>query len=256
MTISTTSPSRADGSQTPASGGAYRWWVVAMLWFVCFFNYADRQAIFSVFPVLKSEMRLSDMELGVVASSFMWVYALVGPVAGWLGDRFSRKALILAAVAFWSAITAATALAGSYTALVVCRALGGLGEAFYFPAAMSMLSDYHGPATRSRAMALHQSAVYAGSIAGGTLSGLIAESYGWRHSFVWFGLLGVLLSLALAKLLREPTRGRLAAPASHTGDVHFLRAAGDVLRLPAASMLIAVFVGANFVAVIFLTWLP
>ncbi len=66
-----------------------------MLWFVCFFNYADRQAIFSVFPLLKSEMGLSDVQLGIVGSSFMWVYAGFGPIAGLIGDRLRRKTLII-----------------------------------------------------------------------------------------------------------------------------------------------------------------
>src|SRR6266404_7637710 len=97
-------------NQKPETGRTYKWWVVAMLWFVCFFNYADRQAIFSVFPLLKSEFGLSDVQLGVVGASFMWVYALMGPAAGWVGDRFSRRGLILAALIFWSVVTAATAL--------------------------------------------------------------------------------------------------------------------------------------------------
>lgn len=231
-----------------------------MLWLVCFFNYADRQAIFSVFPLLKTEMNLSDVQLGIVAACFMWVYALIGPIGGWLGDRFSRKSLILGGLTFWSLVTAATALAHSYPILIVCRALGGLGEAFYFPAAMSMLSDYHGPATRSRAMAIHQSSVYAGSIAGGTLSGFIAEAHGWRASFVLLGLLGVVLSLILLALLREPVRGQSSgsgtAPALSPGGVKFTRSAADVLRNRMVLLLMSVFIGANFVAVIFLTWMP
>src|ERR1041384_1309887 len=131
---------------------SYKWAVVAMLWFVCMFNYADRQAIFSVFPVLKTQFNLTDVELGVVGSSFMWMYALFGPVAGWLGDRFPRKMLIIGALIFWSAATAATALCHTFWQLTLVRSLGGLGEAFYFPAAMSLISDYHGSDTRSRAM--------------------------------------------------------------------------------------------------------
>src|SRR5262249_53180284 len=136
---------------------AYKWWVVAMLWCVCFFNYADRQAIFSVFPLLKSEMGLSDVQLGIVGSSFMWVYAGFGALAGLIGDRFKRKNLIIGGLIFWSAITVATALSTNFTYLVIFRALEGFGEAFYFPASMSMLSDYHGTNTRSRAMSIHQS---------------------------------------------------------------------------------------------------
>ena len=85
-----------------------------MLWFVCLFNYADRQAIFSVFPLLKTQIGLSDVQLGVVGAAFMWMYALFGPIAGWFGDRFSRKALIIGGLVFWSVVTAATALCQSY----------------------------------------------------------------------------------------------------------------------------------------------
>src|SRR5947209_823716 len=119
-----------------------------MLWLVCVFNYADRQAIFSVFPLLKPELRLSDLQLGLLGSAFMWVYAAVGPFAGWMGDRLSRKALIIGGLVFWSMTTAATSVCQSFSQLVIVRGLSGLGEAFYFPAAMSLISDYHGPQTR------------------------------------------------------------------------------------------------------------
>src|SRR3954451_3234537 len=92
----------------------YKWAVVAMLWFVCLFNYADRQAIFSVFPLLKSEMGLSDVQLGVVGGAFMWVYALALPLAGLVGDRVSRKTLILGGLVFWSLVTLATAWSTRY----------------------------------------------------------------------------------------------------------------------------------------------
>jgi MFS family permease len=185
----------------------YRCWVVFMLWFVCLFNYADRQAIFSVFPLLKTEMGLTDIELGLVGSSFMWVYALALPLAGIVGDRVSRKKLILAGLIFWSLITIATALSTQFWHLLLFRALEGFGEAFYFPASMSLISDYHGPRTRSRAMAVHQSGVYAGTIAGGTLAGFMAEEYGWRSGFYVFGILGVVLGVVLFLLLKEPRRG-------------------------------------------------
>src|SRR5438067_8703743 len=106
----------------------YKWSVVGMLWCVCLFNYADRQAIYSVFPLLKTEMSLSDVQLGVIGASFMWVYAAAAPFAGMIGDRFNRKTLIIGGLIFWSAITVATALSKTYWHLVVFRALEGLGE--------------------------------------------------------------------------------------------------------------------------------
>ncbi|MEK7751752.1 MAG: MFS transporter [Acidobacteriota bacterium] len=178
-------------------GRSYKWWVVGMLWFVCFFNYADRQAIFSVFPLLKAEMGLSDVQLGIVGASFMWVYALGAPMAGLIGDRFNRKALILGGMIFWSLITIATAMSTKYWHLVLFRALEGLGETFYYPASMSLLSDYHGRDTRSRAMGLHQSSVYAGTIAGGAVAGFFGQYYGWRSGFYLFGSLGKVLGVTL-----------------------------------------------------------
>lgn len=241
--------------------GAYKWWVVAMLWFVCLFNYADRQAIFSVFPLLKSEMGLSDIQLGVVGSSFMIVYALAGPFAGMVGDRLSRKTIILGGLIFWSLVTIATAVSTKYWHLVLFRALEGLGEAFYFPASMSLISDYHGKDTRSRAMSLHQSSVYAGTILGGTLSGYFGQHYGWRSSFYLFGSLGVVLGAMLLALLREPIRGQSEAGEP---DAHQALRVGrgmwaelkEVFVHPMFWVLVAVFVGANFVAMIFLTWMP
>lgn len=240
---------------------SYRWAVVAMLWFVCVFNYADRQAIFSVFPLLKSEMGLSDVQLSVVGSSFMWVYALCGPFAGALTDRFRRKTLIIGGLVFWSAVTVATALSQHYWHLVILRALQGLGEAFFFPAAMSLISDYHGRETRSKAMAINQSGVYAGTIAGGALAGLLAQVYGWRSSFYVFGALGIVLGLVLLTLLKEPQRGQAdeGGAAGH-GSIDFREGLLNTLKRTFAHrmslVLMSVFIGANFVAVIFLTWMP
>lgn len=237
----------------------YKWWVVAMLWFVCLFNYADRQAIFSVFPLLKAEMHLSDVQLGIVASSFMWVYAFGAPFAGLIGDRANRKHLIIGGLIFWSAITIATALSRSYSQLVLFRALEGLGETFYYPASMSLLSDYHGKETRSRAMGMHQSSVYAGTIAGGTVAGFMAQQFGWRSSFFAFGSMGMLLGVVLLVLLREPerTRAEEAAPPAARGPAEYLESAIEgVFSSRMAPVLIAVFFGANFVAMVFLTWMP
>ncbi len=230
------------------SNQTYKWVLVALLWFVCFFNYADRQAIFSVFPLLKAEMHLTDLQLGIVGAAFMWVYAAIGPIAGMVGDRVQRKTLIVGGLVFWSLITICTALSANYLQLVLFRALEGFGEAFYFPASMSMISAYHTSETRSRAMSAHQSSVYAGTIAGGTFAGVLGQHYGWRSGFYLFGGLGVLLGLVLLAVLKEPARQVVAE-----------RSKGSIRGLfdnPMVAVLIAVFAGANFVAMIFLTWLP
>ena len=233
---------------------SYRWQVVGLLWWVCFCNYADRQAIYSIFPLLQHDFHLTNVQLGIVGSAFMWVYALAGPLAGWLCDQLPRKQIIIAALLFWSAVTALNAYAGSYPALVLLRALGGLGEAFYFPAALSLLGDFHPGTTRSRAMSIHQSSVYIGTIAGGGVAAWVAERYGWHQSFLVFGLGGIALGMVLMFILKEPQR--------YIEQVEVREASGivsgltEMLQNRTALFLIVIFTGANFVASAFLTWLP
>jgi len=165
----------------------YKWIVVGMLWWIAFFNYADRQAVYSVFPLLSRDFHLTDTQLGMLGSSFAWVYGITAPFAGSIVDRVRRKTAILTGLQVWSLVCMATAFSRNFLQLFLFRAAEGLGETVYFPASMSLVSDYHGKATRSRAMGTHQTSVYVGIIAGGYLSGLIAENFGWRSSFLVFG---------------------------------------------------------------------
>jgi predicted MFS family arabinose efflux permease len=238
-----------------------RWRVVGLLWFCGFFNYADRQAVFSLFPLLKDEFHLSQEQLGTIGSSFMIVYALSAPLAGMLVDRMSRRVLIAAGLGVWSAICAATGMVTRFSQMLFFRAAEGLGESFYFPASMSLLADYHGPTTRSRAMSVHQTSVYAGTAAGGLLAGYLGQRYGWRSPFWVLGLVGILYALWLPFQFAEPVRGGadpkpdltvdLPPPPSRWRDDY-----REILRQPAAVMLLAAFAAANFVAATLLSWLP
>ena len=239
---------------------SYKWRVVAMLWCISFFNYADRQAIFSVFPLLEREMHLTPVQLGLLGSGFAWVYGLGAPFAGLIVDRVRRKTAILGGLHAWSAICLATVVSRNFTHLFLFRAAEGLGETFYFPASTSLISDYHDKFTRSSALGLHQTAVYMGTIGGGFFAGLIAESYGWRWSFIVFGGLGVLLGFVLDRFLIEPARGATepesAVPATNgasLGLVAFLRL---TMRTPTLLCLLGAFMCANFVAVVLLSWMP
>lgn len=236
---------------------AYRWLLVASLWLVCFLNYADRQALSSLFPFLKIRLGLSEVELGVIGSSFMWMYAISGPVAGWLGDRLSRKRLILAGLVLWIVLEFVAGATKNYSQLAFVRGLSGLGEAFYFPAALALISAYHGPNTRSRALSIHQSAVYIGSIAGGSLAGVFAQHLGWRSSFDSFGKLGILALLPVSFVLFRKGAATGAVRASSRNNTNdFLPCAASLLSEPRILSLFIVFMGANFVAMAFFTWLP
>lgn len=238
----------------------YKWAVVGMLWFVCFFNYADRQAIFSVFPKLKAEFGFDPVQLGLIGSAFAWVYAAGAPLAGFIADRVSRKKLILGGCVFWSLVTVFTGWCHRFWQFVGVRALEGLGETFYFPATMSLVSDYHGRETRSRAMSLHQSSVYAGTIVGSWLGAWFAEHYGWRVGFYFFGCAGLVLALVLMRFLREPSRGAADRTAADATPPEAPLGLGptllEIFRRPTAVLLMLAFLGANFVATIFLTWTP
>jgi predicted MFS family arabinose efflux permease len=233
----------------------YRWYVVAMLWGIAFFNYADRQAIFSVFPLLQDSMGLTNVELGLLGSAFAWVYGLGALFAGNIVDRVRRKTAILGGLYAWSAICMATALANGFRGLFTMRALEGIGEAFYFPASMSLVSDYHGPTTRSRAIGIHQTSVYIGTIAGGFFAGLIGQRYGWRWSFIVFGGLGIVLGLALTRWLREPVRGQAEQAKTET-KLSPMATLRMIVKRPGALPLLGAFFCANFVAVVLLTWMP
>ncbi len=236
----------------------YTWLVVGMLWFICLFNYADRQAISAVFPALKQEFGFTDTELGGIGSAFGYVYGAGAIFAGWIGDRVARRHLILGGCLFWSFVTITTAWCGKAWQFVTVRALEGLGETFYFPASMSLVSDYHSRKTRSRAMSVHQSSVYAGTILGSWVGALLAQHYGWRWGFYLFGGGGLVLAAVLYAFLREPVRGAAEAGEGVAPEppVPFLTAVRDVASRPTAWFLMLVFVLANFVAAIFLTWTP
>ncbi len=255
------SPNASNG--VSRMSGSYKWWVVAMLWWIAFFNYADRQAIFSVFPLLQKEMSLTNTQLGLLGSSFGLIYGLGAPFAGLVIDRIRRKTAILSGLHIWSIICMATALSQNFRHLFLFRAAEGLGETFYFPASMSLVSDYHGKKTRSRAMGFHQTSVYIGTIAGGFFAGMIGQYYGWRWSFIVFGGLGVVLGVVLRAFLKEPVRG--AADREDLGvDVAAAPAANRlspfrvfllILKTPTALLLMLAFMCANFVATIYLSWM-
>jgi MFS family permease len=243
---------------------SYKWWVVGMLWFICFFNYADRMAVNAVAPMLQKEYQFTDKEIGLIISAFMWVYALSAPFAGQVGDKFHRKALILGGLFVWSVVTGATAFCKTVKQFVLVRGAEGLGETFYFPATMSLVSDYHTKKTRSRAMGLHQTSVYAGTIGGTTLAGYLADQYGWERPFWVFGICGVALVVVLSIFLREPARneaeriesGKDVHDQAETRALPISQFLAELARTPSALLLVLAFFGANSVGLVFLSWMP
>jgi MFS family permease len=161
----------------------------------------------------------------------------------------------------WSLICMTTAAATNFRQLLFFRAAEGLGETFYFPASMSLISDYHGKRTRSRAMGTHQTSVYIGTIAGGFFGGLISQFYGWRWSFIAFGGMGMLLGFVLTRLLVEPERGAADFEDFNVREHHKHRmSVTEFLKViwttPTVLLCMGAFMLDNFVGMVLLSWMP
>jgi len=185
------------------------WLVVGLLWPVALLNYLDRQMLATMKTSMVADIAglTTDAHWGFVLASFKWVYAFLSPVGGSIADRFSRRHVIAVSLFTWSVVTWLTGRVTTYEGLVATRALMGVSEAFYIPAALAMISDFHAGSTRSRAIGIHQTGIYCGLILGG-FAGYVADSpsLGWRWAFDAGGLLGVLYAIPLFLLLKNPVR--------------------------------------------------
>ncbi len=194
----------------------YAWIVVGLLWLVALLNYLDRLMITTMRDAVMADIAMSDARFGLLTSVFLWVYAALSPVGGYLADRLGRARVIVGSLFFWSAATWLSGRAQTFEQLCWARALMGISEACYIPAALALIADYHRGPTRSLATGLHMTGIYAGASLGG-IGGYIAESYGWRCGFEVFGAIGVVYALVLLCLLRdtpgEPREAGAAQPA-------------------------------------------
>ena len=114
-----------------------------------------------------------------------------------------RARVILLGLLVWSCATWLTANVQSMEGMLVSRALMGISEAFYLPAALALIVDRHGPETRSLATGVHQSGLYAGSILGGAWGGWMGQHYGWRPTFTVLGVVGVSYGIILLFTLKR-----------------------------------------------------
>jgi MFS family permease len=195
------------------------WLMVALLVPVALLNYLDRQMLAAMkFSVMQDIPDIGlEANWGKILALFKWVYAILSPIGGYLADRFSRRHVIAGSLLVWSAVTWATGHVTTYPQLLTARAVMGVSEAFYIPAALALIADFHLGPTRSRAVGLHQMGIYAGVILGG-FSGYAADhpALGWRWAFDACGIVGMLYALPLFFLLRNPARPAAAGGRPHT----------------------------------------
>jgi len=216
-----------------------------VLGLINFINFADRLVIVPLFPLLRDQFSLTDVQLGTLQTVLQVVLALATVPFALLADRTSRRAIIMVGAIVASGATVLSGLAGTFLALLVARGVLGLGEAAYAPAAQSMISGEFPRQLRGRALAVFAAAMLVGGGAGQALGGILGEASGWRWAFAMVGIPGFILALAALRL-DDPPRGPKTdvVPVTH------------LLRVPAYLALIGSGVLVTFATVSFITWGP
>lgn len=229
--------------------------MVLLLFPVALLNYLDRQMLATMKSSMVGDLSgiASDAEWGFVLASFKWVYAFLSPVGGYIADRFSRRHVIVASLLAWSAVTWWTGHVGSYHELVAARALMGVSEAFYIPAALALITDYHFGRTRSRAVGIHQTGIYLGLILGG-FAGHVADApgLGWRWAFSAAGVAGIVYAAPLFLLLRNPARAASATVA----EVSPVRAVSELFGNRSYLLLVLYFTLPAIAGWVIKDWMP
>ena len=236
----------------------YKWEVLALLWVAYLLNQADRQVFNVVLPLIREDLGLSDVAIGSIATIFNLFYAVLVPIGGLVGDRFSRKWIVTGSILFWSVATMFTGLCNGFLMLVLMRSIAtGGGEAFFGPANYSLLAQYH-DRTRAFAMSVHQTAYYIGIIISGYAAGYIGQQWGWRSAFYVCGAIGVIHGIVMAVRLKdkreEPSKAAAADPSAPKPKL--LEGFRMVFTTPTALILTVCFAGLIFVLTGYLTWMP
>ncbi len=182
----------------------YPWAVVAMLWFVALLNYLDRQMLATMKPAMMEDISelVSAANFGRLMAVFLWIYAFMSPLSGVIADRLNRKWLIVGSLFVWSTVTLLMGHSTSFNQLYILRAIMGISEAFYIPAALALIADYHQGKTRSLAIGIHTTGIYLGQALGG-FGATIAGNFSWQLTFQSFGIVGVAYALLLILFLKE-----------------------------------------------------
>jgi MFS family permease len=198
-----------------------------------FLNYMDRYVGAVVAPLIKKEFDLSDGQIGLLGSAFLLVYAVAALPFGYWADRGVRRTVIAIGVTIWSLATLFTGFSRNFVQLFVSRAILGIGEASYYPAGTSLLSDYFPKAQRGRVMSIWGAGSTLGIAVGFAGGGYIADTFGWRNAFFFAAAPGILFAI-LAFAMREPLRGSVEerGPAVKQTKDATLRTFLNLMRIP------------------------
>jgi multidrug resistance protein len=185
----------------------YPWTALVLLTTLNFLNYIDRSVLFAVQPLVQTEFRLSNAQVGYLTSAFLAFYMIAAPFVGPLADRYSRKLIIILGAVFWSGLTLMTAVTHTYVELLLRHTLVGVGEATFVTIAPTFVADLFPENRRGRIFGIFYLAIPCGTAAGYLLGGWLGPEHGWRFPFYIAAAPGFLLALAVS-FLPEPPRGQ------------------------------------------------
>ncbi len=217
--------------------------LLAVLALINFVNFADRQVLNPLVPLLRQHFGVSDAQLGSLQMVLLVILAIASIPFGMLADRFSEPRIIAGGVLFWSFAAIASGFAPTFFLLFLVRGLVGIGEAAYAPAAQSLISDSFSKDNRAMAQAVFASGMILGGVSGLALGGIMGARHGWQHAFIIMGVIGILPGLSAFKLKEPPRRPRSEAIAWW-----------ELLLVPAFVAMIAAGICITFTTVSFVTW--
>jgi len=217
--------------------------LLAVLALINFVNFADRQVLNPLVPLLREHFGVSDARLGSLQMVLLVVLAIASIPSGYLADRFNEPKIIAAGVLFWSLAAIGSGFAPTFAFLFFARGLVGIGEAAYAPAAQSLISDSFSRRNRALAQSVFASGMILGGVSGLALGGIMGARHGWEHAFIIMGVIGVFPGLFALKLKEPPRRPR--------SEVVGL---SELLRVPAFVAMIVAGICITFSSVSFVTW--
>jgi predicted MFS family arabinose efflux permease len=232
------------------------WLVVALLFFIGALNYLDRIMITTMRSSIIDAMPMSDAQFGLLTSAFLWTYGILSPFAGFLADKFNRSRVVIVSLMVWSIVTWLTAYSKTFEQLLITRILMGVSEACYIPAALALISDYHRSTTRSLATGIHMTGIMVGSSLG-FLGGLLAENHSWNFVFIFFGVVGIVYSIVVALVLRDPPKNSEPAVTKKSENkINFFDGISDLFKRGSFLLMLGYWGLLGVVGWLVIGWLP
>lgn len=231
------------------------WLIVGLLCVVALLNYIDRTMITTMRSSIIGAIPMTDAQFGLLTAVFLWIYGFLSPVAGYMADRFSKSRVVLISLAVWSLVTWMTAYAQTFEQLLLTRALMGISEACYIPAALALIMDYHRGSTRSLATGIHMAGIMAGQSLG-FVGGWMAEQHQWNTPFWFFGIFGVLYALLLVFLLKDAPPAVLNDKKMEKESIGFVKGVVYLLKQRSFVLLLVFFALISILTWLIVGWLP